>query len=840
MHLPVFKMKTLPVFWKRLQERAGRIHWAVRWGVLAILLTRLLLPVFLERGAAFGSRYYLGLPARLGNVDLFLLQGKIIVEDLSVGSVPDGIAPFKAALLAPEIDQTSALLHLDRLSFGWSWLQLFTKKVRVTEFVLQGPRVRVLREADGQIDPLRYAVPVAQASPRKPAPESSQSKGWPLEVQRFLLQAPDLAILEGAEKLLEFSLESFELADFSLKGSEIGLGSVGVHAPMLRVRHKLMAGGAAGSAPAQAEPQSAGASAKPGLRVEKIDMERAKFTWINQKGPLDVLLTLKAAGITAEQGKRFPLELALQIGPGKFALAGEVGITPLFYKGKVSWEQLSLQGLLLAAAPELGTWLRSADASGELNVTADIAGAEGPAGIQLSGRAAIDRFAFANPGAPEVSVGWKHFGTEVKRAFLPVAQEGTTVAEIGSITLVEPQGLYTTPAPSLQTLGSSAQQTPAAAPSAGSAKKRGPVEFTLGQFELTGGEFEVRDATAAGSCSMRELNINLREARFPEPKIGALALQATLPVASKLSIEGNLMAGQNGTFLFNLQKLDLPTFSPYTKKAGVTLDAGKASLQTKVESSGDLIKASNQLVLNQFGVSLRDPDSFAKQFGVPIDLALALLRDPAGDIKLSVPVSMNKKGAKVSASAVLGSAMKAAILGAISSPLKLLGAAGGAVSGIAPIKCAPGTSELVLGSAQRAESFVKLLSGRPNMRLLVRGRTGPEDRPVLAGQILLERVEAGQGWPEVPEAGFLARRRISHHIEKLLEGEKAVLEKKDLTIYEGYLASVQVPEERLRQLAKERAEKVLKLLATQGAPPERLSVAEPPAEGEPGVEIVLQ
>ena len=223
----------------------------------------------------------------------------------------------------------------------------------------------------------------------------------------------------------------------------------------------------------------------------------------------------------------------------------------------------------------------------------------------------------------------------------------------------------------------------------------------------------------------------------------------------------------------------------------------------------------NDLVLQKFGISLRDPNSFARNFGVPIDLTIALLSDPSGDIKLTVPIRVDEKGSTVSKSTVIASAVKAAILGAVSTPLKLLGGSFGGKSGtgsgtftIAPIKSPAGSPDLDAGASGRIDGLVKLLAQRPAMGLTLCGRTSTDDRPKVAEQLLIERVKEGKGLPKLDGAGFLARFRIKQILVRRGKGKSASVSAKDQSLFERYLAAVEIPEDRLDALAKLRAEKV--------------------------------
>ena len=57
-----------------------------------------------------------------------------------------------------------------------------------------------------------------------------------------------------------------------------------------------------------------------------------------------------------------------------------------------------------------------------------------------------------------------------------------------------------------------------------------------------------------------------------------------------------------------------------------------------IEVRDGVFDTRNQLLLHDLGITPDDEGEFSATFGVSVSLALALLRDPAGDIALSVPV----------------------------------------------------------------------------------------------------------------------------------------------------------------------------------------------------------
>jgi hypothetical protein len=147
-----------------------------------------------------------------------------------------------------------------------------------------------------------------------------------------------------------------------------------------------------------------------------------------------------------------------------------------------------------------------------------------------------------------------------------------------------------------------------------------------------------------------------------------------------------------------------------------------------------------------------------------------------------------------------------------------------------------GRAELAAGSDERLDALAELLAERPVLGLRLRGRVGPADRPLVAEQVLAERAAAGEDWPEVEGAGFLARRRIAQALETRDRGESLELSPGDGALLARYAAAVQIPAGRMRALARSRAEAARDAIAAaREIDPGRLQVGLAAGEGDPAV-----
>lgn len=863
-----------------LPRRRRRWPWITLAAILALGLgLRALLPFAAERGVAWASRRYLGLPARVDNVDFSFLGGGIAIDGLTVGPYPDTVTPLQAAWRPPVVNPRNALLHWKRVAVRFSWRALLHHTLHLTEVTVETPQTRVMRETDGRIDPLRHAHPEvprrreraggeAAASPASPPP-----KPWKIQIDRFSLSHPEVRVVDAATStdLVRFSLDDFGLQRVSVEGRDLALGGVTIRGPVLRVRRDLLF--AQGQRPQTATPRprpstgaaspagTAASRAAPAYRIGRIDIERAQFVWITDAGPVPVALTLHASNVTAQPGERFPVDLALEVQNGRIGIRGQAGMVPPAYVGSLSWTHLPFPPLALAATPQLSRWLRACSSSGDLELDLDL-GAKDRPDLTLSGRTAVDGLWIVDPEGMEVSLKWKRLELGIRRIAVTLAGDGgrpaTTRVSLDRVALVDPEVLYTRPSPALEKIlagekksgaGSptpAAERTAAPSPPAAGAHGSEPLEISLAAFKMSGANVELLDKTVKPQTRtrIRGLSVSARDLRYPAVAAQRIQVRATLPQGAPLALDGGLQP-RRAEFQLSLKRLDLQAFNAYASAAGARLDHGQASLETKVRLRGERIQAENHLLLSKLGLSLEDPASFQERFGVPIDLALALLRDPAGDIRLSIPMSVKAQQARVGLTSVVASALRQALVGALSAPLKMAGAAfsglkgaaegGGGIS-IEPIPAVPGSAAVSEDASARIDGLAQLLSSRRELGLVLRGRSGPADRPGVAEQILIERAKAGEGLPDVRGAGFFARRRLRQALERRAQGEPTGLSAEDQALYDRMIAAVAVPEGRLHALARQRADALRALLvARPEVEARRVTVGEPASDGAPAV-----
>jgi Domain of Unknown Function (DUF748) len=882
-------------------ERGGRPRWRRRAalilaGLVALGLgLRLVLPYAIARGIEYGVRRTLGLPARVTNVDLSLLAGGAAVEGLVVGAHPDQV-----------LDPETALVGWGRFYADLAWGDLLRHRLHLRELVLAGPAIHLERAPDGSVDLsfLPAPEPGEEEAPTEPSePWPVQVDQLSLSDVRF-----DIMDRATGTRPLAFSLEQLSIGDIRLGEGHLSLGAIGIRSPALQVSRAFVlgAGGTgAGATPPEAtagevpaartaaapasepvaappappapaepgpvasakpEPAPAPPPPEPGMRygIDHVQVEAASFTLAAGDVKLDVTLGLEASNV-ALGPELFPIQLRLELRDGSLSLDGKLALEPVAFEGHLHWQDLPLPPLTVATNPEIAAWVRSCRAGGDVDLALRTEpGPKGePAGIFIrNGTTSVDDLEIANPGEePEVAVGWKSLSIDVHEVFLSLGSLGTSEAPIrvalDQVRLVSPHLRYTNPAPALDALlggtaaaGESGEAPVAPAADEDTARKGepsiDPIELRIGRLEISGGDLEYDDRSVSPSyrAHLRDLALVGKDLQWPGPRVRDLDLRARSPQGSSFAVTGGL-DGRNADLRLEVERVALPPLNPYAVPAGYRLERGTVSLESKLRVRGDRYEAGNQIVLDKLGIGAIDPGDFQERFGMPLDLALALLRSPSGKISLSIPVVVDAaKGTDVALGPIVSSALRQALIGAATSPLKMVGAAvskakGGGLS-VDPLPFAPGKAELEGDAADRLAPLANLLAARPGLAIALRGRAGPADVPVVAEQILTERATAGDDLPEVAEAGFFAKRRVVDALRHRAQGEPSELSAEDAALLARYVAAVQVPDVRLQDLARQRAEAVrARLLRDYEADADAVSLGDPADPGPPAVLLEL-
>jgi len=167
------------------------------------------------------------------------------------------------------------------------------------------------------------------------------------------------------------------------------------------------------------------------------------------------------------------------------------------------------------------------------------------------------------------------------------------------------------------------------------------------------------------------------------------------------------------------KNVDLVSASPYSMKfAGYKIAEGKISLDLEYKVRDSKLEGNNHVVLDNLtlGERIDSPDALH----LPLELALAILKDSDGRIDLGLPVSGDLKDPDFSYGAVVWKAFGNILTRVVTSPFRALGSLFG-VSGekLESIDFDPGSASLLPPEREKLNHVAKILAQKPQLKLAV-------------------------------------------------------------------------------------------------------------------------
>jgi outer membrane protein OmpA-like peptidoglycan-associated protein len=182
-----------------------------------------------------------------------------------------------------------------------------------------------------------------------------------------------------------------------------------------------------------------------------------------------------------------------------------------------------------------------------------------------------------------------------------------------------------------------------------------------------------------------------------------------------------LSAEKYADLTMSFKNFDLTSTSPYAGKfAGYTVEKGKLSLELKYKMSGNDFSGENKIVVKQLTLGERVDSPDATE--LPVSLAVALLKDPNGDIELDVPVRGDIDDPHFDFGKVVASTLKNALNRVVSSPFTILGSLVGASGeNLNNIEFEFGSATLAPEQIEKLDKLAEALSDRPALLLKIEG-----------------------------------------------------------------------------------------------------------------------
>jgi Domain of Unknown Function (DUF748) len=175
----------------------------------------------------------------------------------------------------------------------------------------------------------------------------------------------------------------------------------------------------------------------------------------------------------------------------------------------------------------------------------------------------------------------------------------------------------------------------------------------------------------------------------------------------------------------NFKNIDLRNFTPYTMKfLGYKVEKGKLSLDLNYQITNENLISDNKIYLNQ--LTLGEKVEQTEAMDLPVELALALLKDKDGNIDMDVEVTGNLNDPDIDVGALVWWAVKRSFTKVIEAPFIYLGELIG-IDGadLEYISFNPGESTLLPDEKEKLAHINTTFNERQEITLEVYGAVDP-------------------------------------------------------------------------------------------------------------------
>lgn len=217
-----------------------------------------------------------------------------------------------------------------------------------------------------------------------------------------------------------------------------------------------------------------------------------------------------------------------------------------------------------------------------------------------------------------------------------------------------------------------------ASPSQKQKEKEPAKNIKIGTITLQGGRVEFSDRSLKPDYSVKlvEIGGRISELSSEETTLADVELRGKLDDFAPLEITGKINPLKEDLYVdlkVRFKDMELSPMTPYSGKyVGYTIEKGKLSFDLNYLINKRKLDSQNHIFLDQFTLGEKVESPHATK--LPVKLAIALLKDRKGEIKLDIPVAGTLDDPKFSVWGIILKILVNLIAKAATSPFSLLGA----------------------------------------------------------------------------------------------------------------------------------------------------------------------
>ncbi len=263
--------------------------------------------------------------------------------------------------------------------------------------------------------------------------------------------------------------------------------------------------------------------------------------------------------------------------------------------------------------------------------------------------------------------------------------------------------------------------------------------FKIAHFTLTNGisDFTDRSLILPFSAHISQLKGTIKGISSEQNAVIKVKLDGKVSNLAPVHIRGTISPNQGDSDIsLDFKSMPMPLMTPYMAEfAGRKIEKGNMSLNLKYNIQNKKLSATNNLLIDQ--LVLGDTVENPKAVSLRLDLAIALLSDADGKIKLDMPITGSLDDPQFSVSGLIFDTLVNVLTKIISSPFNAVASLIGSEEDISTITFLPGESTLDDKQKEKLGSLATALEKRPALKLEIKGAAfKKEDWPHLQAEAL--------------------------------------------------------------------------------------------------------
>ncbi len=277
-----------------------------------------------------------------------------------------------------------------------------------------------------------------------------------------------------------------------------------------------------------------------------------------------------------------------------------------------------------------------------------------------------------------------------------------------------------------------------------------PFEIKRIRFQNAKLDFADQSLIVKFAANIRKLNGAIVGLSSRPKSRASMELEGRVGEYGSVKIKGELQPFNVKSYsdvMMIFRNVDMTDLTPYSANfAGRKIDSGKLSLDLNYKINKSQLKGENKIIIDSFvlGERVEGPNTV----DLPLDLAIALLKDTNDRIDIGLPVEGNLENPEFSYGHLIWKALCNLIAKIATAPFRALaGIFGTDEQNLDTIAFEAGDADLPPPEAEKLASLAKALQQRPQLSLEVQGQYDPVvDAPVLKALAVKRRLAIKMGF----------------------------------------------------------------------------------------------